>query len=338
MKITPQQTAGFLKNPTTAFVLVYGPDAGRVSEIASEIVGRDRQDGIDVVTLDGMDLGSDTGPILEAATTAGLFSAGSNVRVRNAGDRLAKGMKEMLGLPGGTNRVVLEAGDLTPRSPLRKLFETARNAAAIPCYLPESRDLIGLARSVLGAAKIRLDPAAERWLGECLPRDSLFARRELEKLALFLGDRQECLLDHVTAVIGDGAEAEMDEAVLAAIDGDAPAAMKAVRRLQSSGTPAIALLRRSQQLFQRLHRARAAYDGGLTARDAVAELKPPVFFRHKPRLERQVAAWGTAQIEKALGLLTRTESLCKQTGYPEDNLVAHAILELALAGRAASKR
>src|SRR3546814_14666767 len=67
-------------------------------------------------------------------------------RSRDAGDGAATAVKQVLEGPETDNLAVLEAGDLGPRSPLRKLCEAASNAAAVPCYLADAEATARLVR------------------------------------------------------------------------------------------------------------------------------------------------------------------------------------------------
>ena len=60
----------------------------------------------------------------------------------------------------GRNRIVLEAGNLTPRSTLRSLAETESCLAAMPCYLDSADALSSLVES---AARQRGAASAPRW-------------------------------------------------------------------------------------------------------------------------------------------------------------------------------
>src|ERR1041384_5919614 len=110
-----------------AVVLVFGPDAGLVSERVDALVKAsvdDTNDPFALVRLDGDTLASDPARLVDAATTLPLFGGGEAWR----GVRLSGGR-------GGS-----EAGHLKRGAALRNLVERARNAVAIPCYADAARD------------------------------------------------------------------------------------------------------------------------------------------------------------------------------------------------------
>lgn len=333
MKITPAKIEAFVARPDVEIILVYGTDAGRVADIARSLLDKNGS----VVTFDSDEIVKDPGRLLAAAAAQSLFAPRMSVRVREAGDKASKAVKELLE-QGETNRVVIEAGDLPTRSSLRKLVEAAPNAAAIGCAAPEARELGELARAEFAAARKRLLQDAEALLAARLPRDTRAARNEIEKLLLYLGDAPTCSAEAVAAIVGDAAEEEMNEPALAAADGDISGVVRSLRRLSADGESAIGLLRIAQIHFRRLLAVRAEHESGLPIETAVANLRPPVFFKTKRRVETQARIWGTPQIERALGLLVEAETRCKSTGYDPETILAHALFVIANNAAAAKTR
>src|SRR3954463_13448245 len=75
-------------DPARAVVLVFGPDAGLVSERADAIVRAsvdDPNDPFSLVRLDGDAIASDPARLVDEATTGALFGGGGGVRGGAAG-------------------------------------------------------------------------------------------------------------------------------------------------------------------------------------------------------------------------------------------------------------
>src|SRR6185312_6016473 len=170
------------------------------------------------------------------------------------------------------------AGDLSPRSSLRRAFEAARPAAAIACYLDGPREIAELARAMLGAHKIELRSEAIPYLTAHLGGDRELTRRELEKLALYVGDGGKAGEAEVTAVIGDSAELSADEVAFAAAEGDAAQLERALNRAFGEGAQPVTVLRAELRHFQRLHLAGSRLAAG-ASEDEALKLRPPLFFK-----------------------------------------------------------
>ncbi len=226
--------AAFLRSPDPAFraILLYGPDAGLVSERASALAGtfaRRAAGGTEIVRLDDRDLAEDPARLEVELRTRPMFAASQVVRV-TAGARLdVPSLKALLAAPFD-NALIVEAGNLRPDSGLRKLFETNKQAAALPCYGDE-RGLAELIDAELAEAGLRIDKETRGYLMTRLGADQALSRSEVAKLALYAKGAREVTHDDIEAIVGDAAETALETFVYAASSGD-PAV--ALREMQAS--------------------------------------------------------------------------------------------------------
>ncbi len=122
-------------------------------------------------------------------------------------------------LPGEA-LVVVEAGELSAGSPLRRAFEGSPRAAAIGCYPDAPRDRAAVIRESLAAHRVTASRDATQYLVEHLGGDRLLTRSELDKLALYAGEGGRVELEDALLSVGDSAALELDDAVMAAAEGD----------------------------------------------------------------------------------------------------------------------
>jgi DNA polymerase-3 subunit delta len=83
----------------------------------------------------------------------------------------------------------------------------------------------------------------------------------------------------------------------------------------------------------RLHLAAALMAKGSSAQEAIASLRPPVFYKLQDAFRTQLRAWPAAKLAQALRLLIDTELACKATGAPAEALCARALWQIASAAR-----
>src|SRR5881227_3706761 len=124
-------------DPSRSVVLVFGPDAGLVSERVEAIVRAsvdDPGDPFALVRLEGETLASDPARLADEALTVPLFGGRRAIRVRAGSRNIVPSVEALLAAPLQDCRVVIEAGDLRKSAPLRAICERAKNAVAIPCY------------------------------------------------------------------------------------------------------------------------------------------------------------------------------------------------------------
>ena len=122
--------ASFLRSPSPACraVLVYGPDAGLVTErinLVSQIFGRRAKGETEIVWLGERDLSDDPARLEVELNTKPMFAAQSVVRLTVWPKFDPANLKRLLAADF-PNFLIVEAGNLRPDSGLRKLFARFR--------------------------------------------------------------------------------------------------------------------------------------------------------------------------------------------------------------------
>ncbi len=337
MKIPPRNIEAFVKKPDSAVraVLVYGPDRGLTQERAALIgktVVADLHDPFNVAVLRAGMLAEDPARLNDEAFAISMMGGRRLIRVEDAADALTPLMKAYLAAPASEALLVLTAAELGARSSLRKLFETAPNAAALPCYLAEAGNIQSLIRQDLQAAGYAIDGDACAWLAQQLIGDHQMARMEIAKLALYMASTPpgtKATLDDVQACCGQGGAKSLDDLVYATGGGNPDLAMRSFRQMVDEGVPLIVILRSLQSHFRRLHFVHGMMQSGLPMEAAIDQLNPKIFFKWNDMFRAQINRWSAPALEGLLNRLAQLEADCKKTGTPDETLTAQAILSLA---------
>ncbi|MEZ5893552.1 MAG: DNA polymerase III subunit delta [Parvularculaceae bacterium] len=336
------------RDKSVAAVLVYGPDSGLARERASalaKMVVDDLKDPFNAIELTDADLKDD--PARLADEIAALSFAGGErvIRLRTNGEAAAKAAETLLAaLDGGTVKpngvVIIEAGDLSPRSGLRKAFEKAKSGAALPCYAEGAGDVRALAQELARGEELRFDADALDLVVAILGEDHGISRAEIDKLILYKGPASlrrgaaTISLEDVRASLVDGLGDAMDDASAAAADGAPARLASALHKAASAGASPIGLLRALQRQFARLKAANDFIDAGDSPATAMKKLRPPVFFAEERAFESRLHKWRSAKLDRALRMLIDAELDAKTTGAPQREIVERAALALAvMAGR-----
>jgi len=326
------------RNPPKGMIaaLVYGPDVGLSRERAETLlktVVSDLSDPFRVSDLDEQTLSTDPARLADEAAAISMLGGRRVVRVRGAGNTLAKIFETFLDDPKGDALVVVEAGDLAKGSALRRVFEEADNAAAIPCYPDTARDLSEVVRETLRTEGLAIAPDALEDAISRLGSDRGVTRRELEKLALYARGKKLVTLEDVRAAMGDEAEARVEEACDSAGLGELARLDLTLERLWASDVSPVAVLRQAMGHFQRLLLAGSEVARGESPDGVVKKLRPPLHFSRIPAFKSQMLKWNETRLGEALDMLLEAEVLCKTTGVPAEAACARALFSVAVMGR-----
>ncbi len=332
VKPSAAQIPALLANPPAdlAVMLIFGADEGLVREraetVTRAILGGAVDDPFRLAQMSGDEARQDPARLADEYASLSLIGGRRVVRVREAGDALAKTIDYILTLPRGDTLILLESGALDARSALRKSCEAAAHVAAIPCYSDGPAELARLIRETLGGHRIRIDDDSVQYLVAHLGNDRMVTRQELEKLTLLAGDGGTLSFAEVVASIGDSSSLAIDDVVFDALEGNPAGAAEGLDRLFLEGTSAVTILRAALRHGHRLHLAAAQVAAGQSLDAVIRGLRPPVFFKLEPRFRSQLKAWPPRRIERLLSLLNTAEVNCKRTGFPEDTICRQALL------------
>jgi DNA polymerase-3 subunit delta len=334
--VKASEVEAFLARPDPArtVVLIFGPDAGLVSERVNAIIKAsvdDVGDPFALVRLEGEDVAGNPGRLVEEAQTIPLFGGRRAAWVKAGSRNIAPAVEALLALPASECRVVIEAGDLRRSAPLRTLCERAKNAAALACYPDTERDLVRLIDAEMRAAGLVLKPDARAVLLPLLGGDRVGSRNEIRKLALYARGQAEVGVGDVTAVVSDASALALDDLVDTAFAGR-PADLEALlAKVRAAGSSVGSIFFAAQRQVAQLHRWRAMIEEGRSF--SLDSLQPPLHFRRKSLVEAALKQWNAARLAAAMAELAEAVLASRRMSALADTIAERALLTIAVKAR-----
>ncbi|SFJ48324.1 DNA polymerase III subunit delta [Bradyrhizobium sp. cf659] len=291
----------FLARPDAGrpIILLYGPDAGLVRERADALIASavdDPNDPFSLVKLDGDELSAEPSRLVDEAMTVPLFGGRRAVRVRAGSRSFASGIDTLAEMSVKDCRIVIEAGELRPESPLRKVCERAKTAVAIGCYPDTERDLAKLMDDELRIANLRIAQDARATLMSFLGGDRQASRNELRKLTLYAHGKGEITLEDVMAVVADASELKLDPIVDGAFAGRPDIVETEFAKAMIAGTYPGVIISAAQRQAAWLHKSALAIADGTPASAVLDGGFPRLHFSRKPAVETALRNFSVARL------------------------------------------
>jgi len=323
-------------DPGRPIILLYGPDAGLVRERADALLASavdDPNDPFSMVRLDGDELSAEPSRLVDEALTVPLFGGRRAIRVRAGSRSFASGVDTLADTALKDCRIVIEAGDLRPESPLRKACERAKTAVAIGCYPDGERELAKLIDDELRLANLRMAGDARAALLALLGGDRQASRNELRKLTLFAHGEGEVTLDHVMAVVADASEMKLDPIVDGAFAGRPDLVESEFAKAMVAGTYPGVIISAAQRHAAWLHKSALAVAEGTPVSTLLDSGFPRLHFSRKPMAETALRHFSATKLVAVIEqLATAALDMRKQTS------LAAAIAQRTLLSIAANAR
>jgi DNA polymerase III subunit delta len=316
--------------PQIYLYLVFGTDAGLVTERARKIISRavdDPSDPFQLVRIGGDELATDPARLADEANTIPLFGGRRAILIEAQGKAFVTAFEPVLSAPPADCTIIIEAGALKKDAPLRTLCERAKNAAAIQCYPDSAEDIARLIDLEVDAAGQSIAPDAKAFLVSQLGQDRLSTRSELEKLVLYAHGEGEITLDHVAAIVCDASNIIVGEAVDAAFDGKFAALDTLLRHIFAGASDYHGLLAAALRHALDLHRARHDSDEAPGAHAGFGFAG--VGFRQKEAFERHLHAWTRPSLGRAIDSLAEAVARVRREPKLGPSLAARALWTIA---------
>ena len=340
MKARPGDIDRILDDPPAGvrLILLYGPDAGLVAERARRAVRAVVPDAADPFRISSHgeeQLLADPPRLADDLNAMSLAGGRRVIRIQPAGDRLCALLKPLLETASGDTLMVAVAGELGPRSSLRKLAETAAGALAVACYEDNAAARRALVQEQCRQAGLQLRPDALDHLVENLGADRGVSRQELEKLILYIGpadggDRSVTLRD-ARAVVGDSAAWRIDDIADSMLLGDMERLERNFCAALQAGAGGVRILNAASASARRLHALASRVERGDSPASAIAGQRPPVPFFRRDMVAEQLRRWPRRRLDRALAILAGAETDCKTgAGAADISLCRQAMWRIAL--------
>ena len=339
-----QEIERFLSHPGQDIraAVIHGRDLSGVRERAQTLARAataNPDDPFDVAIVTDADLESDPSRLDGELMAISMMGGRRLVRLRLSGDKASIDRLASEALADHVAEkfnpdafLLIETGALGRDSALRKAAEKASGCAAIACYDDEPGDLARFTRDALAADRLSLtSEALELFVGR-LPHERGVARREIERLALFLGPGQGLTAGaaDLADFFGVEPEASLAEAANDAFGGRLAAAQSGLRRAAQEGESGPAVVRALGSHLARLRKIAVLQQGGTPAQTAAKAAG--VFWKNEREVLRQARVWTLKELDGVQPDILAADRACKQTGTP-DRLLGER-LALAVAGKA----
>ena len=323
-------------DPGRPIVLLYGPDAGLVRERADALMASavdDPNDPFSLVRLDGDELAAEPSRLVDEAMTVPLFGGRRAIRVKAGSRSFASGVETLTDSPIRDCRIVIEAGELRPEAPLRKICERAKNAVAIACYPDTERDLAKLIDDELRLSNLKIAQDARATLMSLLGGDRQASRNELRKIVLYAHGQREITLDDVLAGASDASDFKLDPIVDGAFAGQPAMVESEFAKAMIAGTYPGLIISAAQRQVAALHKAALLMEGGASAASAAESGFPRLHFSRKNVVETALRNFSATRLVQVMDQLATAALDVRKQSSLAAVIAQRALMSIAVNAR-----
>ncbi len=343
MKITGSRITSFLNSPyhDSIGTLLYGPDRGLVKErgkILAKTYSLNKDDIFGDTVLTSDDLTVDPGKLDDEISALSMFGGARVVRLRldheRSGVAISKIIKKYDSNPKMAEaRLIVEAGELTQRSIIRKTFETSACFASIACYNLSTTEVISLIKSHFNDLSINIEKNALQYWAPLIEGDLALIKSEIEKMAIYMGygkkKNRTVTVDDIKKVAAGGQDITIPDVIMNTMSGNLSEADSLFYRAIKGKLNSAVILRGLQNYLVRLIQAKTHINRGGSPESAINSLRPPVFYMYKSTFLNHLKVWPLSALHKALSQSLIVEQNLKTAGARQEAIMGRLLIALS---------
>ena len=328
-------------SPAIKCVILFGNNEGAIATLqqkCAEAICSDMNDAFRCCVMEAEKISKDGSEIYAEFYAQSLMGGRRAIVVKNADNSLSGVIKNIIPETQSENMLILSSLSLNTRSSLITWAKDREDIIIVGCYEDREEDISASVAKMLQERGLTADIPTLQLLCSRLSPDRKLNASELDKLALYLGERKIVNVDDVKAAVSDVAGSNVEDLCYYTAGGDVAKAGRMFNRLLKEGTEAATLIRQISYHYLRLLDCVAQMESGESAEAALKVLRPPLMFYRKTPFLRQLKIWNKERIITALGMLYDCERDCKTTNYPAEQCASYTILRLAGAAQKLQNR
>lgn len=332
MKLNSSQLASWIKTTgkNMRYFLVYGIDSDQVFNTHKDLIKLIHSNKCELLirSFKFKDVKDDPALLNDELASVSLFEEEKIIVIEDCATTISKDIIAILEKCKTATKVIFLATDLKPNSTLRKTFETEDIFASIACYKEDPVQIQGYIRTLLTELGFTFEADVPAIIAEILPANRMLIKNEIEKLSLFKGDDGHISSTDVEQITCEMSELSLDELCMAVSSLNSKAIVKIVNKFAKEETNFMLIIRVLLKHFARILEIKAMTENGKSIEQAIASLRPPVFFKQKDNITKAAKILAVPKLKRLYRGLIKLELDCKSGIIDPDLLTSNFLVSL----------
>ncbi len=224
--------------------------------------------------------------------------------------------------------VIINCGILEKKSKFRNYLEKSKNAVIIPTYKDNSQSLVNIAKKYFDERKISISYETLNLLANRSNGDRGYLNQELEKISNYTSNGKVISLKEINALTNLSENYTAAELVDASLSGNIKKTREILSENIYSHEDTFLILRvflqRAKKILNLLENINSEKD----IEKVISECKPPIFWKDKPIIKKQLKVWSFKGIKSLIYKLNDIEVKIKKNNSISLILMKNFIYEI----------
>tara|TARA_B110000285_G_scaffold234912_1_gene313642 strand:- start:1951 stop:2964 length:1014 start_codon:yes stop_codon:yes gene_type:complete len=312
-----EQDVGLLKKYQAT--LIYGENNGIKDDI-KRIVKKEKNTE-EIINIFEQDILKNKIILQQNISNESLFNEKKIIFIHEASDKIFDQIEECLEKENVNIKFYIFSQKLDKKTKLRNLFEKNKHLAILPCYEDSERTLMSYINKELKEYN-GLSGEITNLIISNSNMDRRIVRSELIKIKdYFL--KKKINKDEVQEILNFKNDTKFDELRDGALNGEHEKINKLLSEVDILNENTFFYLNNlNNRIMNLLEIIKIMYDNGDDNYEkAFSSLKPPIFWKDKPVLIRQLKKWSIKKLSELAEKISQTETLMKKNSYLRNDIM-----------------
>ena len=306
------------------FFLVYGENDGLKKEVIQDLQ-KNLKGNID--HCDEAQILMDKEIFYEKIFNQSLFDKEKIIIINRCSEKIYELIENILEKDISDTKIILNANILEKKSKLRNLFEKNKELIVIPTYKDTSIGLLEIARKFFYNYKISISQEAINLLVSRCNGDRGHLKSELDKVLIYMHGKKNINLEEIYKLTNLSENISINELVDNSLSKNYQKTSEIINESSYKLDDGIIILRTFLQRAKRLLNIYEKQDNNVNFDSLINDYKPPIFWKDKPVVKRQLENWSKSKIKDLINNINKTETYLKTNSSISLMLVFNFIYE-----------
>ena len=313
-----------VKNLKSSFFLFYGENEGQKDEAITEYFLKDFKG--EVVKYDESQIIENKNNFFDTCYNESLFENSKVIIVLRVTSKSYEIVKELISKKIYNTKVIFNSKTLDKKSKIRQLFEKENDLVCIPFYLEENYSLHKIASQFFRNNKISISNENINLIIENCSGDRRNLKNEMNKILNYCLDKNKINKDEIVKLINLYERENFFELIDNCLAQNHKRVIKIINNNTYDKNDSMIIIRSFVTRIKRLILLKKNFLETQDLDKAIDGFRPPIFWKDKDIVKKQVDIWSSKDVCKLLEEVTFLEIKFKKNYELSNNLIFDFII------------
>ena len=306
------------------FFLFYGLNNGLKNEIIEKNLKK--KINLQLVSYEQNEVLTNQQSFVNELTNKSFFDKGKIYKIDRSTDKILELIEKINDINLEDSIVIINSDALDKKSKLRLFFEKEKNYICIPFYPDNNSKLFSLASNFFRERKISISSESINLLVERAREDRENLIAEIEKISMFCLDSKNISLEDVVVLSNLSENYKIFDLVDNCLAKNTKKTINILNENKYGPEDCILIIRSLLSKSKRLLKLKNLNLERKNLDDAISSYKPPIFWKEKDIVKKQVLNWKIKDINELIYKIGDIEILIKKNFSNSLNILSDFII------------